>query len=58
VIRGTRIAVELILELLAEDCSRDEVVRNYPALSVEDIQASLRSASETLKRERVYPLAV
>ena len=56
VIKGTRIAVEFILELLAEDWSRDEILRNYPQLTPQDIQAALRYASEVMKLERVYPL--
>jgi uncharacterized protein (DUF433 family) len=56
VIRGTRIAVEFIVELLAEGWSYDEVLRNYPRLTREDILAALRWVSEMLRSERVYPL--
>lgn len=58
VIKGTRLAVEFILDLLAEGWSHEEIGRNYPALTDEDLQAALHYAAETLKRERVYPLAV
>lgn len=56
VIRGTRIAVEFILELLAEGWTEEAVLSNYPQLHKEDIQAALKYASETLKEERIYPL--
>jgi uncharacterized protein (DUF433 family) len=58
VIKGTRIAVEFLLELLAEGWSHKEILRNYPSVTDNDIQAALHYAAETLKRERVYPLAV
>lgn len=58
VIKGTRLAVEFILDLLAEGWSYEEIERNYPSLTSEDIQAALHYAAEALKRERVYPLAV
>ena len=45
VIKGTRIAAEFIIELLAEGWSQEDVLRNYPSLSREDILAALRWAS-------------
>ncbi len=58
VIRGTRLAVEFLVELLAEGWSHDDVLRNYPQLTEEDIHAALHYATERLKLERVYPLMV
>ncbi len=45
-------------ELLAENWTSEQILRNYPQLTQEDIQAALYYAAETLKQERVYPLAV
>jgi uncharacterized protein (DUF433 family) len=56
VVKGTRIAVDFIIELLAEGWSHEEILRNYPRLQREDILAALRWASEALRSERVYPL--
>jgi uncharacterized protein (DUF433 family) len=42
VIRGTRIAVELVLELLAAGQSEQEVLANYPGLTREDVLACLK----------------
>ncbi len=58
VIKGTRIAVEFIVELVAEGWDFEEILRNYPQLSREDILAALKYAAEVLKSERVYPLVV
>lgn len=56
VVAGTRISVELVVELLAENWSIEEILEQYPALSREDIQACLHYARETLQSERVYPV--
>lgn len=53
-IKGTRLAVEFIIDLLAQGWSHDEILRNYPGLTIEDIQACLSYASEVLKAEKVY----
>ena len=58
VIKGTRIAVEFLIELLAENWTREQIIGNYPRLTEDDIQAALHYAAEALKRERVYPVAV
>lgn len=56
VIKGTRLAVEFIVDLLAQGWSEMEILQNYPGLTHEDIRACLRYASEILRAERVYPL--
>jgi uncharacterized protein (DUF433 family) len=54
VIKGTRLAVEFIIELLANSWSEAQILDNYPGLSHEDIVACLRYANELVKSERVY----
>jgi uncharacterized protein (DUF433 family) len=56
IIKGTRISVELILDLLANGWTVETILENYPHLKREDITAVLRYATEILKEERVYPL--
>jgi uncharacterized protein (DUF433 family) len=56
VIRGTRLAVEFIVDLLAQGWSEKEILRNYPGITREDIHACLAYASASLHAERVYPL--
>ena len=57
IIKGTRLAVEFVLELLANGWTYDTILENYPQLKRDDILAALRYASEVLKEERVFPLA-
>ena len=58
VIKGTRIAVEFLMELLAYGWTNEQILKNYPHLALEDIQAALHYAAATLKNENVYPLPV
>ena len=57
VIRGTRIPVELILRMLAQGISENEMLREYPRLQPEDIRAALAYAAQALALEDVLPLA-
>ena len=41
VIKGTRLAVEFIVELLANGWSQQQILDNYPGITVDDIQACL-----------------
>ena len=54
VIKGTRIAVEFVLELLGRGWTVEQVLQEYDHLMPEDIQACLSYASDVLKSERVY----
>jgi uncharacterized protein (DUF433 family) len=56
VIKGTRLAVEFIIELLAEGWSHEDILKNYPGLVADDILACLGYAGAILRSERVYPL--
>ncbi len=56
VVKGARLAVEFIVDLLAQGWSDEEILRNYPGLTRDDIMACLRYASDVLHAEKVYPL--
>jgi uncharacterized protein (DUF433 family) len=58
VIKGTRLAVEFIIDLLAQGWTETDILRNYPGVTRQDIQACLAYASTILKAEKVYPFAV
>ncbi|MGB6063800.1 MAG: DUF433 domain-containing protein, partial [Desulfomonilaceae bacterium] len=58
VVKGTRLAVEFIVGLLAEGWSEQDILDNYPGLTGEDIKACLSYARETLQAEKVYPLRI
>jgi uncharacterized protein (DUF433 family) len=54
VVRGTRLAVEFIIDLLGNGWSERQILDSYPGLVHEDVSACLKYASEILKSERVY----
>jgi uncharacterized protein (DUF433 family) len=54
--RGTRIPVTVILDNLAEGSSRDEILRSYPSLLPEHIDAALAYAAELAHEEQLIPL--
>lgn len=56
VIRGTRISVEFVIELLAAGWSQAQILENYPHLCEADLRACLAYAGELLREERVLPL--
>jgi uncharacterized protein (DUF433 family) len=56
VIRGTRITVEFIINLLAHGTTVDEIIKEYHGLTQEDIQACLLFASQSLKNTMFMPL--
>ena len=53
-IKGTRIMVSVILDNLAADLAPDEILRSYPSLDREALQAAIIYAAE-LARERIVP---
>jgi uncharacterized protein (DUF433 family) len=55
-IRGTRISVEFIVDLLAAGWSHGQILESYPHISEDDIRACLAYAGELLREEHVYPL--
>jgi uncharacterized protein (DUF433 family) len=54
-IRGTRIPVAVVLANLADGLSAGEIIRSYPSLTAEGVQAALAYAAD-LAQERVLPL--
>ena len=56
VIKGTRISVELVIELLARGYTKEQILEQYDHLSLDDIQACLAYAAQILQSERVYAI--
>jgi uncharacterized protein (DUF433 family) len=54
VIKGTRISVELVLDLLAAGYTPQQIRDQYDHLTVDDIQACLAYAKEVIQSERMY----
>ena len=56
IVRGTRISVELVVDLLSQGWTPETILEQYDHLTREDIQACLAYAGEVLRSEVVYPL--
>jgi uncharacterized protein (DUF433 family) len=55
VIKGSRLTVDHVIELLAEGWTTNQVSQEYPGITAEDVAACLTYASEFLRYEKVYP---
>ena len=55
-IKGTRVMVSVILDNLAAGLTPNEIVRSYPSVSEQEIQAAIAYAAD-LARERIVPMS-
>jgi uncharacterized protein (DUF433 family) len=53
---GSRLAVDLIIDLLTHGWSEADILENYPGLTRDDILTCLAYARERLRSEKVNPL--
>ena len=53
-IKGTRISVELVMDLLAAGYTTDQIRQQYDHVTVADVQACLAYAREVLRSERMF----
>jgi uncharacterized protein (DUF433 family) len=58
IIRGRRLAVEHVLEMLAAGDTPEIILQGYPWLELDDIRACLVYARRLVGRERVEPLSL
>lgn len=54
-IRGMRVTVSLVLNLVANEMSPEEIIESYPDIEPEDIRQALQYAA-WLAEETVHPL--
>jgi len=57
VIRGTRLTVEYILNLLAHGSSIEEIIKEYEGIKAEDIRACILFATKSLENTVFMPLS-
>jgi uncharacterized protein (DUF433 family) len=56
VVKGTRLAVEFLLGLIAGGMAEGEILDAYPGLAREDLQACIAYAAFLLSTEHIYPV--
>ena len=57
VIKGTRLTVEYVLNLLAHGATAADIIKEYEGVMVEDIQACLLFATRSMENTTFMPLA-
>jgi uncharacterized protein (DUF433 family) len=57
-VRGTRLSVEFILELLVSGASETDIVAAYPQLSAEAVRAAVAYAAKGMKNEVVWDVKI
>jgi uncharacterized protein (DUF433 family) len=58
IVKGTRITVEQVLKMLAQDLTTKEILMDYPHLSKDDVTAVLLYAAKVAGEEEIYPVTV
>lgn len=58
VIKGTRLSVEFILNLLAEGWSVEQILENYPNLTPESLKAVFAFVAECIREDLIYDLDI
>ncbi len=56
VIKGTRIPVELVVKLVAQRWTDEQIIGEYPSLNKEDIKEALYYVESLVRNEEVYPI--
>jgi len=56
VIKGTRISVELILELYGAGWSKEDILESYPNLTEENLSAVFHYLRDCMQQELFFPL--
>lgn len=56
IIKGTRLAVDFILDLFSAGWTQEQIIENYPTITKDALQAVFAFASECLRDEAVYTM--
>jgi len=56
-IKGTRISVELLLELFSAGWTEEQILESYPTISSESIRAAFLYLKECVQQELYFPLS-
>ena len=56
VVRGTRVRIKVILDNLAEGHTPEGIVKYYPILTVEDVQAIIAFAAASVTDDLCFPV--
>lgn len=55
-VKGTRLSVEFLLGLFAEGWTEQQILKNYPTLTQESLQAVFAFATDCMREESLYAI--
>jgi uncharacterized protein (DUF433 family) len=55
IIRGTRMPVDLIVDFLSNGDTAEEILDNYPDLTIEDIEAAVAFSEDEVVQTEIRP---
>jgi uncharacterized protein (DUF433 family) len=58
IVKGTRITVEQVLKMLAQGLTTNDILKDYPHLSKDDVAAVLLYAAKVTGEEEIYPVTL
>ena len=58
VIKGTRIPVEAILKKLAQNIDVEEILKDFPRITKEDIRAAIMYAESIVEDTEIFPIQI
>lgn len=56
IIKGTRIPVDMIVRLVAQGMTLQEILEEYPQLTKDDLKAALEYVADMIRGEEVFPI--
>ena len=57
VVKGTRLSVEFLLGLLAKGWNEKQILKNYPSLTADSLQAVFAFAAECMREEALFSIS-
>ena len=57
VVKGTRLSVEFLLNLLAKGWNEKQILKNYPKLTADSLQAVFAFAAECMREEALFAIS-
>ena len=57
IIKGTRISIELILELFSAGWTENQILESYPSISANSLRAAFLYLKDCLQQELYFPIS-
>lgn len=58
IFEGTRIPVDSILEFIAQGYNFNQILKEYPSLTKDDLSAAVKFAAKQIKEIKIFPVSL